>query len=194
MLESMVRPLLVACALLLTPPSPAAEQVLTLSPRETTVSFTLEATAHTVHGTVPLTSGSLRLDEATGRLTGEVVLDLRGAQTGNARRDRDMHDKVLETGRFPRAVFRPTQLQGSLKPTGTSEVTLAGTLVFHGGEHQVEIPAKVTRTGTKVTADGRLTIPYVAWGLTDPSKFVLRVGKTVEVAVHVAGDLRSPTP
>ena len=174
--------------------APLLLALLSLTPRETKISFTLDATVHTVHGTIPLASGSIRLDPGTGQASGEVVIDLKGAQTGNAGRDRDMHEKVLETAKFPTAVFRPRQIRGALAPAGTSEVTLTGTLLFHGAEHNVEIPAKVTRQGSRVTADGHLTIPYVAWGLRDPSKFVLRVGKTVEVALHVAGDLRSSTP
>jgi hypothetical protein len=77
-----------------------------------------------------------------------------------------------------------------LKPSGTSEIVLKGALLLHGTEHPVEIPAKVTMMGTHLTAEGHLTIPYVAWGLRDPSKFVLRVGKTVEVLLQVEGDLR----
>jgi len=182
-------------ALLLAAAPPAtAERVLALSPKDAKISFTLDATAHTVHGTVPLTSGTLRFDPGSGRASGEVVLDLVHAQTGNDGRDADMHAKVLETSRFPRAVFRPQQIQRSLKQGGTSEVVLKGTLLFHGAEHPVEIPAKVTLAGDRLTADGHLTIPYVAWGLHDPSKFVLRVGKTVEVRLQVAGNLRSTAP
>src|SRR6187549_1798217 len=66
----------------------------------------------------------------------------------------NVHGKVLETSRFPRAVFRPQQIQGSLKQGGTSEVVLKGTLLFHGAEHPVEIPAKVTLAGDHLTADG----------------------------------------
>jgi polyisoprenoid-binding protein YceI len=163
---------------------------LALSPEDTKVTFTLDATAHTVHGTVPLTSGTIQFDPASGRASGEIVLDLARAQTGNKGRDDDMHAKVLESARFPRAVFRPQQIQGSLRSAGTSEIVLKGTLLFHGAEHAVEIPAKITTTGSHVRAEGHLTIPYVAWGLRDPSKFVLRVGKTVEVQLRVEGDLR----
>ena len=178
-------------ALLLAAAAPAAaERVLALSPRDTKVTFTLDATAHTVHGTVPLTSGTVHFDPGTGRASGEVVLDLARAQTGNDSRDEDMHTKVLETARFPQAVFHPHQIQGTLKLAGSSDVVLKGTLLFHGSEHPVEIPTKVTLTGNHVTGDGHLTIPYVAWGLRDPSKFVLRVGKTVEVRLQVVGDFR----
>ena len=170
--------------------APLLAAALVLSPKETKVTFTLDATAHTVHGTVPLTSGTIQFDAGTGHASGEVVLDLARAQTGNKGRDEDMHGKVLESARFPQAVFRPHQIQGTLRASGTSDVVLKGTLLFHGAEHPVEIPAKVTLSGSHATADGHLTIPYVAWGLRDPSMFVLRVGKTVEVHLQAAGDLR----
>ena len=168
----------------------AAEKVLTLSARESKVAFTLDATAHTVHGTIPLALGTVRFDPGSGRASGEVVLDLKGAATGNARRDADMHGKVLETGRYPSAVFHPEALRGPWKAVGSSDVTLLGSLRFHGKEHRVEIPARVTLSGSHLTGEGHLTIPYVAWGLTDPSKFVLRVGKTVEVTLRLVGELR----
>jgi hypothetical protein len=41
-----------------------------------------------------------------------------------------------------------------------------------------------------VTARGSLTIPYVEWGLDDPSFLLLRVSKTVDVTLEVAGTLR----
>ena len=176
--------------LLAVPQVEAAEQVLALSPRETRITFTLDATGHTVHGTLDPAAGTLRVDPAGGRVTGEIAVDLRTAETGNARRDKDMHSTVLETDRYPKAVFRPDKMRGRLQGAGTSTVTLEGTLLFHGAEHRVEIPARVTVSGRHLTADGTRTIPYVAWGLTDPSKFVLRVGKTVEVRLHVAGDWR----
>ncbi|HET9298333.1 MAG TPA: YceI family protein [Candidatus Polarisedimenticolaceae bacterium] len=170
--------------------APLLAAALVLSPKDTKVTFALDATVHTVHGTVPLTSGTIQFDPGTGHASGEVVLDLARAQTGNKGRDEDMHAKVLESARYPHAIFRPHQVQGTLRPSGTSEVVLKGTLLFHGAEHPVEIPAKVTLSGNRATADGHLTIPYVAWGLRDPSKFVLRVGKTVEVHLQAVGDLR----
>ena len=86
-------------------------------------------------------------------------------------------------------MFRARRLEGTVAPLGTSKVTLHGVLNLHGADHEVKLPATVKIAGGRVTADATLTIPYVAWGMTDPSKFVLRVGKTVDVSVHVEGTL-----
>lgn len=169
----------------------AEETVLTLRPDRTRVAFLLDATTHEVKGTFALESGQIRFDPAGGAASGEVRIDLRAAATGNQRRDRTMHRDVLETGRFPFAVFRPTRVRGALAPSGSSQLTLDGTLDFHGGSHPIELPVSVVAQGGRVTADAKLAVPYVAWGLHDPSVLFLRVGKTVSVTVHAEGKLGS---
>ena len=188
----MVRPLVAAAILLLAPPAEvgAVERVLTLSPKETRIAFTLDATAHTVHGTVPVTAGTIRFEPVTGRASGEVTIDLTRARTGNDRRDRDMHRTVLETGKYPKAVLQPERLAGRLPPSGPAEVKLQGVLRFHGTDHRLEIPARVVIDGSRLRGEAHLTIPYVAWGLKDPSRFVLRVGKSVDVRVEIVGELK----
>ena len=167
----------------------AEQSVLVLDPAASRISFTLDATGHTVEGTMALKSGRIAFDPATGAASGEIVLDLKSAQTGNKGRDKDMHAKVLETGKYPTATFRAEKVRGAVAPSGTSQVTLDGTLSFHGGDHKMSLPAQVEVENGKVEADTRLQIPYVQWGLHDPSKFVLRVAKVVDVTVHAVGKL-----
>ena len=172
-------------------PARSEQSVLALDPAASRISFTLDATGHTVEGTMALKSGRIAFDPATGAASGEIVLDLKSARTGNDGRDKDMHEKVLETGKHPTATFRAEKVRGTVASSGTSQVTLDGTLSFHGGDHKMSLPAKVTAENGKVKADTQLQIPYVQWGLHDPSKFVLRVAKVVDVKVHAVGTLET---
>lgn len=168
----------------------AEQRVLVLDPAASKVGFTLDATGHDVEGTMAVKSGRVSFDDS-GAASGEIVLDLQSAQTGNNSRDKTMHEEVLETKKFPTAVFKAESVEGSVAPTGTSQITLAGTLSFHGGDHKVKLPAKVDVQNGRVTADTKLTIPYVEWGLHDPSIMILRVAKVVTVDVHAQGTLES---
>ena len=171
-------------------PLAAAERVLTLDPARTKVTFRLKATAHTVEGTFALRKAEIRFDPAGGPASGEIEVELAGGQTGNAKRDRKMHAQVLETETWPVAVFHPQRLEGQVAEHGTSDVVLAGTLSFHGADHPLKLPAHVTPDGSHASVDLEFSIPYVEWGLNDPSVFVLRVAKTVDVHVAADGELR----
>ena len=47
--------------------------------------------------------------------------------------DPEMHDNVLESIRFPDAVFSPDRVNGRLAPSGESQVEVHGSLRIHGG-------------------------------------------------------------
>ncbi|MGD8440587.1 MAG: YceI family protein [Holophagae bacterium] len=168
----------------------AAEPIeLRLDADASRATFTLGSTLHTVHGEVPITRGTLRFDPEGGDASGEVVLDARGAVTGNKKRDKKMHNDVLRTGEFPDLVFRLTRVDGTLPTDGTAELQLAGSLVLLGEAHDIVIPAEVSRTGADIAGRGAVSIPYVAWGLEDPSVFVMRADKEIQVELEVRGEL-----
>ncbi len=43
--------------------------------------------------------------------------------------------------------------------------------------------------GTSVTAKGSFIVPYVKWGLKDPSIMILKVAKEVHIDLDLAGTL-----
>jgi polyisoprenoid-binding protein YceI len=167
----------------------AAERTFRLDPAATTIRFRVKARAHQVLGTMPLVSGELRFDPATGTAGGEIVMDPGRAETGINRRDRTMRDEVFEVQRFPRLVFRPKAMAGEVPTAGAGTVRLEGTLDIHGGEHPVELPVTLQVSDGAVRATTTFVIPYVSWGMKNPGNAMLAVADTVEVRIETSGRL-----
>ena len=167
--------------------SSAAEWRIEVDPLRTNVSFTLKATMHSVHGTAAAASGGFSLDPDTGAATGEIVIDATSADTGNGSRDKKMHRKVLVTADNPQIVFRIQRLEGHLALEGASEVTLHGEIMILGQAHEIAIPLQVEIDGGEFAVKAEFEIPYVEWGLKDPSTFILRVAKEVQVVIEAEG-------
>lgn len=171
------------------PPLAAETWTFQLDPAATSVRFHFGATLHTVHGTLRATEGRIDLDPATGEASGRIVLDATSAETGNERRDAKMHEKILESERYPQMIYTVRRVTGTLNPAGRSEMQLRGTLEMHGVSRPLDVLATAQVIDGRVTAEGAVTIPYLEWGLVDPSFFVLRVEKQVHVALEAVGRL-----
>ena len=167
----------------------AQETAFQLDPEKTTVNFTLGATLHAVHGTFKLKQGSVRLDPTTGRLSGEVVVDARSGDSGNGVRDRKMHREVLESERYPEVSFRPDRVEGTIAPQGKSSVQVHGIFSVHGAEHELTVPADTEVFPDHWTATAHFAVPYVKWGLKNPSTLFLRVSESVEIEVVAVGKI-----
>src|ERR1700736_5304427 len=164
-------------------PSPAGVTTLSVDPARSTIQFTLGAVLHTVHGTFRVKGGTARFDPLSGKASGQIAVDVRSGETGESARDRQMHGDVLESNRFPDAAFSLDRVKGRLAPSGDSQVEVHGSLRIHGGKHEMTIPVRVNVQNDLVTATAKFAVPYVAWGMKDPSNLVLRVDKTVDVEV-----------
>jgi polyisoprenoid-binding protein YceI len=172
-----------------------AEQLqLVLDPSDSTVSFVLGATMHKVKGSFTLISGEVFYDPATGIASGEIVVDARSGDSGNNKRDRDMHRKVLESDSHPTIVLRPERVEGELPTEGDADLRVIASLHLHGRAHSVDIPLTVSVNQESLRLRATFEVPYVEWGLRDPSKFVLRVAKQVTVSVDAIGRLVHTLP
>jgi len=168
-------------------PAAARELVLQLDASQTTAAITLPTTFHTVEGTFLLKHGTVRYDPATGKTGGEVVFDATSGKTGNGSRDNKMHKEVLESQRYTEIVFKPDHTEGVLSPTGASTLKVHGQFGIHGAEHEVTIPVEVTNSGDHWSAKAAFPIPYIQWGMKNPSLLFLRVTDTVQVQFKSAG-------
>ena len=179
----------IVVALLICAPALAQPQELRLefTPANSTVDFTLGDILHTVHGSFQLKRGDVEYNFATGAVHGELVIDATSGQSGNHSRDHKMHSEVLESGRYPEIAFRPDRVQGTVSPSGTSNVQVQGTFSIHGEDHELTMPMRVEISPGHWVADTHFTVPYVKWGLKNPSTFLLRVSESVEIDVHATG-------
>jgi polyisoprenoid-binding protein YceI len=162
-----------------------------LDPATTAIHWTLNTTVHTVHGTFKLKTGSLRIDPATGNVTGLIIIDATSGESGDSARDSRMHSVVLESAKYPTITFRPTHVEGKVDLTAPGPLTVNGILNLHGQDHPMQIAVNLHPKDAAITSQSHFTIPFVAWGLKDPSFMMFRTDKIVALdidatAIHSA--------
>jgi polyisoprenoid-binding protein YceI len=171
---------------------PANDVVFALDVAQSKVTWSLGTTFHTVHGSFALKKGTLRLDPATGKASGEIIVDAASGKSGNDSRDKKMHKEVLESGRYPEVVFRPDRVEGRIAPQGTSTVQVHGILVVHGSEHELTVPVQAELAADHWTGNGKFSVPFIDWGLKNPSTFFNKVSHAVEIELELKGNLQGP--
>jgi polyisoprenoid-binding protein YceI len=169
----------------------AQETVVALDPAQTKIEFTLSDILHTVHGTFALKSSTIRFDPSTGTITGAVLVDATSGDSGNGSRDRKMHREILESAKFPEIIFTPKRITGAFAAAGASKMEVTGAFRLHGQDHDVTLPVDVTAEGQKLQIAAHLIIPYVQWGLKNPSNFLLRVSDKVAIDIHATALLQN---
>jgi polyisoprenoid-binding protein YceI len=174
---------------------PATEDVvLSLDQSQCKVYFTVDSTLHTVHGTFNLKNGFLRVDPATGKAAGEIVVSASSGDSGNGSRDAKMHNEVLESKQYPEVNFKPTQVEGKFALAGPSDVKLHGVFSLHGGTHELVVPVHAEISGDRWKGTSKFQVPYVQWGMKDPSSFLLKVKSNVEIELELAGPWKLSAP
>jgi polyisoprenoid-binding protein YceI len=162
-----------------------------LDPAQTEIHWKLSAGLHTIHGTFKLKSGELLCNPGTGVAEGEILVDATTGETGDAARDKQMQDEVLESNRYPGIFFHPTAIKGGFQDKeGAQQLMADGSFNIHGADHPLQLPLKVQITAGVITANTRFTVPYVAWGMKYPGTFLHRVGKQVEIEVTAKGTVK----
>ena len=175
-------------------PTRAPEQiVLSVDPAKSTVHWSVESSLHTVHGTFHVKRGTLSVDPATGKASGEIVVDATSGESGNDSRDRRMHKEILESSQYLEVVFRPDHADGTVVAQGNSSLKLHGIFSLHGTDHELNVPTQATLTEGHWKGTAAFEVPYLAWGLKNPSNFLLKVKPVVDVQLDLAGSVKGET-
>lgn len=171
---------------------PASPVDINLNPANTAIHWTLNTNVHgDIHGTFKLKTGTIRIDPASGAVSGQIVIDATSGESGDSSRDKRMHSVVLESAKYPTITFRPTHVDGKVDLTTAGSVTVDGIMNLHGQDHPMQITVNLHPKDASVTSQSHFTIPFVAWGLKDPSFMMFRTDKVVTLDVDA---IAVPTP
>jgi polyisoprenoid-binding protein YceI len=170
-------------------PLHASDLRITFDPQKTTIAFSVADFIHDVHGVFHLRSGAVDVDRKTGVASGSIVVDAASGDSGSGARDSKIRRGILEANRFPEIVFAPRSVVGPLPAHGSAAVQVRGVFRIHGADHDMTLTALLAVTGSTFELTTSFRLPYIAWGMKDPSTLFLRAGKEVEITIKAAGQV-----
>jgi hypothetical protein len=151
------------------------------------VKMTLNTTHEVVTGTFHLQSGSIEFDRETSKMAGSVVVLAATGKTGNASRDKKMNNDILKTGQYAMVSFEPKTYTGTVAPSGDSHLLVSGIFTLLGAPHQITIPMLVHLDGSSAMAKAHFVVPYVQWGLKNPSFLIWKADDDVAIDLNLTG-------
>ena len=71
------------------------------------------------------------------------------------------------------------------KLQGVSQVEVSGVFRLHGHDHDANLAVSIQPAARgQLRISTKFSVPYIKWGLKNPSTFILRVSDTVELETH----------
>jgi polyisoprenoid-binding protein YceI len=166
------------------------QRTLVLKPEATAIHWTLSGNMHTVHGTFEPKRAVIDLNLEDGSVDGLVEVNATSGQSGNTARDQRMQS-ILESDRYPIISFHPSKVIGRVMPFRDEVVTVEGIFRIHGADHPLQMQINIHPKGNAIILKTEFAVPYVDWGMEDPSILFFRVDRTVNIEVEAtvrAGD------
>jgi polyisoprenoid-binding protein YceI len=188
-MKNIAQSLILALSLALTPVALAQHQTFTVNPDASKVAFSLGGSGHHVDGTFHVQSGSIDFDRSSQSISGSVVVSAGSGDSGEPSRDKNMNANVLDVAQYAEISFAPKSYQGTVAASGDSTIQVAGVFTLHGTPHDLTVPMQIHIDGATLTAKTHFAVPYVQWGLKDPSIFILKVAKVVDIDLTLLGSL-----
>ena len=93
---------------------PAHNIAIHFDPQSTQIHFKVGSLLRDVRGTFQFKGGALAIDPDSTLAQGELLVDATTGHTGNAARDKEMQEEVLESKRYPSIFFHAEHLRGQV--------------------------------------------------------------------------------
>ena len=178
-----------ALVAVLAPAALAQHQTFVVNPDASEVKITLNTTHEIVNGTFHVQTGSIEFDRSTPKMAGSVVVLAGSGKTGNDSRDKKMNKDILKAEQYATVSFEPKTYTGAIALSGESNLHVTGIFTLLGTPHEITIPILVHLEGTAATAKAHFVVPYVKWGLKNPSFLIWKADDDVAIDLYLAGRL-----
>jgi polyisoprenoid-binding protein YceI len=178
-----------ALTVILAPAVLAQHQTFAVNPDASEAKMTLNTTHEVVNGTFHLQSGSIEFDRSNPKMSGSVVVVACSGKTGNDSRDKKMYKDILKVDQYTTVSFAPKTYIGEIAPSGDSTIQVTGVFTLLGTPHDLTIPMQIHMDGLRVTAKAQFVVPYVQWGLKNPSFLFWKAENDVVINLNLVGQL-----
>jgi polyisoprenoid-binding protein YceI len=167
----------------------AQHQSFTVNPDASEVKIKLNTTHEVVNGTFHVQSGSVEFNRSATKMSGMVVVAAGSGKTGNDLRDKKMNRDILKVDQYTTVSFAPTTYKGMIQASGDSTIQVSGKFTLLGTPHDLTIPMQIHMDGSKATVKADFIVPYVEWGLKNPSFLIWKAENNVAVDLSLVGTI-----
>ena len=178
-----------AIVVLLAPAALAQHQTFAINSGASEVKIKLNTTHEVVNGTFHVLSGSINFDRTTSHISGIVIVAADSGKTGNDTRDKKMNKDILKVDQFAAVSFEPKTYTGTIAASGDSTIRVSGVFTLLGNPHDLTIPMQIHLDGSKATARAQFVVPYVQWGLKNPSFMFWKAENDVAIDLNLVGQV-----
>lgn len=178
-----------ALAFIFAPVTLAEHQSFTVDSNASQVKMTLNTTHEVVNGTFHIQSGSIEFDRTAAKISGSVVVSAASGATGNGSRDKKMHKEILKVDQYATVSFVPKSYTGTIATSGDSTIEVSGVFTLLDTPHDLTVPMQIHIDGSKANANAHFNIPYIQWGLKDPSFMFWKAEHNVSIDLNLSGQL-----
>ena len=162
-----------------TSPADLAVGRWTVDPARSTATFRVRSLGRTVTGNVPITEGTVDVDESGRPRAIAGSLDLGAVDTGNPRRDKDLRKpRFLDLDRYPAMTFAADSITAS-----SAGWRVTGQLAVRGTSVRLAGAATVAPHDRSATVTAHTQLDRRALGIRAPR---IMIGHAIDITVTAA--------
>jgi len=148
----------------------------TVDPAHSTATFRVRSLGRTVTGNIPITEGTMDVDESGRPRAISGSLDLDAVDTGNPRRDKDLRKpRFLDLDRYPAMTFAADSITAS-----PADWRITGTLAVRGTSVRLAGDATVSPHDRSATVTAHTQLDRRALGIRAPA---IMIGHAIDITV-----------